>query len=69
MRLRAHDVAAAAAAAELAGIGAMVELAGEATDAGIRFTLHAPSPRVQRILEVTGLLHAWPIEEADAELN
>jgi len=45
------------------GIGAIVELAGDAEDAGISFSLRRPSALVRRILEMTGLLHTWPIDE------
>ena len=48
------------------GIGAMVALAGDAADAGIDFGLQDPAPRVRRILQITGLLDAWPIEGIDA---
>ncbi len=47
------------------GIGAIVGLAGEAADGGIAFALQDPAPRVRRILQITGLLDAWPIEPAD----
>jgi anti-sigma B factor antagonist len=46
------------------GIGAIVELAGDAEDAAIAFSLQAPSPRVLRVLEIAGLLDTWPIEPA-----
>jgi anti-anti-sigma factor len=44
------------------GLGAIVGLAGEADEAGLTFALRDPSARARRILEVTGLLGAWPIE-------
>jgi anti-anti-sigma factor len=44
------------------GLGTIVELASDAADAGIGFAIKAPSARVRRILQVTGLLDAWPIE-------
>jgi anti-sigma B factor antagonist len=47
------------------GIGAIVELAGETSDAGLVFALQDPSPRAARILELTGLRAAWTIEAAD----
>jgi anti-sigma B factor antagonist len=46
------------------GIGAMVELASDADDAGVSLSLQDPSPRVLRILEITGLLDVWPIEDS-----
>jgi anti-sigma B factor antagonist len=46
------------------GIGALVELAGDAQDAGVGFALHNPSERVRRVLTISGLLDAWPIEKA-----
>jgi len=48
------------------GIGAMVELAGDASDADVPFSLQDPSARVTRILEITGLLDTWPIETTQA---
>jgi anti-sigma B factor antagonist len=47
------------------GLGAIVELAADATDAAIEFAIKSPSARVRRILQVTGLLDAWPIEDGD----
>lgn len=41
------------------GIGAFVELASEAEDQGATFEVRNPSPRVQRLLEVTGLADTW----------
>jgi anti-sigma B factor antagonist len=48
------------------GIGALVTLSSDAADSGIGFVLRNPSPRVTRILEITGLLSAWTIERNDA---
>lgn len=48
------------------GIGALVELGHDAEDAEAGFRLRDPSPRVVRILQMTGLTDAWPIEETDA---
>jgi anti-sigma B factor antagonist len=44
------------------GIGAIVGLAGDAADIGRSFSLRNPSPRVDRILTVTGLINEWSIE-------
>jgi|SRR5579875_700546 len=41
------------------GVGAFVELAAEAEDQGATFEIRNPSPRVQRLLEVTGLADTW----------
>jgi anti-sigma B factor antagonist len=41
------------------GIGAFVELASEAEDRGATFEVRSPSPRVERLLEVTGLADSW----------
>jgi anti-sigma B factor antagonist len=41
------------------GIGAFVELASEAEDQGSTFEVRDPSPRVARLLEVTGLADTW----------
>jgi anti-sigma B factor antagonist len=41
------------------GVGAFVELASEAEDQGATFEIRNPSPRVQRLLEVTGLADTW----------
>jgi anti-sigma B factor antagonist len=46
------------------GIGALVELGHDAEDAEVDFALREPSPRVIRILEMTGLSDAWPMEYA-----
>jgi anti-sigma B factor antagonist len=45
------------------GIGAVVQLAGDAEDAGIGFALQRPHDRVLQVLEIAGLLDAWPIED------
>jgi anti-sigma B factor antagonist len=44
------------------GIGALVGLAGDAADVGRAFSLRDPSPRVTRILTVTGLINEWTID-------
>ena len=51
------------------GIGALVELSHDAEDAEVGFALRDPSPRVVRILMMTGLGDTWPTEyiEDDAE--
>jgi len=46
------------------GIGAVVQIAGDAEDASISFAIQRPSERVVRILKLSGLFDAWPIEEA-----
>jgi anti-sigma B factor antagonist len=43
------------------GIGALVEISREASDAGADFSIQNPSDRVLRILEITGLTQAWDI--------
>jgi anti-sigma B factor antagonist len=45
------------------GIGALVTLAHDSEDAGVTFSLRAPSPRVTRTLEISGLLNVWPTEQ------
>jgi anti-anti-sigma factor len=47
-----------------AGIGALVGLAGDAEDAGVAFALQDPSERVVRVLTISGLFDAWPLEHA-----
>lgn len=47
------------------GIGALVELGHDAEDAGSDFAIRDPSPRVVRILQMTGLAQAWPLEYAE----
>ncbi|SOD73272.1 anti-sigma B factor antagonist [Jatrophihabitans sp. GAS493] len=49
------------------GIGAVVELAGNASDADVDFVLQSLSPRVTRILDLTGLIDAWPVEKLPVE--
>lgn len=44
------------------GIGALVQLAGDAADVGRAFVIRNPSDRVRRILQITGLLDTWTIE-------
>ena len=44
------------------GLGALVEVAGDAHDAGAPFALRDPSDRVMRVLTIAGLTDAWPIE-------
>ena len=46
------------------GIGAVIELAGVATDRQCAFALRSPSARVRRVLDITGLADAWEIESA-----
>jgi hypothetical protein len=40
----------------------LVEVAGDAHDAGAPFALRDPSDRVMRVLTIAGLTDAWPIE-------
>ncbi|MBE7188559.1 STAS domain-containing protein [Jatrophihabitans endophyticus] len=42
------------------GIAALVLVSNDAEDNESRFVVRNPSPTVQRILEVTGLLERWP---------
>jgi anti-anti-sigma factor len=44
------------------GIGAIVQLSRDSDDVGRGFLIRNPSPRVTRILEVSGLLAEWAIE-------
>ncbi|MDH2414920.1 STAS domain-containing protein [Nocardioides sp. CER19] len=44
------------------GVGAVIELAKTASSRGATFALIEPSPPVQRVLAVTGLADAWPLE-------
>lgn len=44
------------------GIGTLVELGRDAEDAGAQLVIRHPSARVLRVLEMTGLDDAWPIE-------
>lgn len=46
------------------GIGSLVELSHDAADAEAALVIRAPSTRVRRILELTGLADAWEIEPA-----
>lgn len=48
------------------GIGALIELGHDAEDADAKFELRDPSVRVMRILDVTGLTDAWPVQYTDA---
>ena len=41
------------------GIGAFVDLARQAEDSDLSFAIRDPSPRVLRVLQVTGLAHLW----------
>lgn len=41
------------------GIGAFIELASDAEDRNSTFEVRSPSPRVERLLEVTGLSDTW----------
>lgn len=41
------------------GIGAFVDLARQAEDSDLSFAIRNPSPRVLRVLQVTGLAHLW----------
>lgn len=43
------------------GLGALIELAGLASDRGCAFALRNPSRRVQRVLDLTGLDNTWVI--------
>ncbi len=47
------------------GIGALVELACQSSDAGRDFVIANPSARVRRILEVTGLEQEWTAVTAE----
>jgi anti-sigma B factor antagonist len=44
------------------GIGALVELSGDAADAGRGFVVRNPSARATRVLEITGLFDTWDVE-------
>jgi anti-anti-sigma factor len=46
------------------GIGAIVQLAGDAEDASMSFAIQRPSERVVRILTLSGLFDAWSVENA-----
>lgn len=43
------------------GLGALIELAGLASDRGCSFALRSPSHRVQRVLDLTGLSDTWNV--------
>ena len=45
------------------GIGAIVEVAQRAEELGIEFAIRRPSPRVVRILKVTGLSDQWRLTD------
>lgn len=49
------------------GLGAIVESSGRAEDTGRDFLLRNPSPRVGRILELTGLGDQWTIERTESQ--
>lgn len=44
------------------GIGALIELGHDAADADGGLVIRNPSHRVERILEITGLVDAWQVE-------
>jgi anti-anti-sigma factor len=46
------------------GIGTLIELGHDAEDASAELVIRDPSPRVVRILEMTGLDSAWPMEQS-----
>lgn len=48
------------------GIGALIDLSHDADDFSVGFALRNPAPRVQRILEMTGLDTRWPVENVSA---
>ncbi len=45
------------------GLGAIIELAGDAEDASRAFSLRSPSERVTKVLTVCGMADAWPITD------
>jgi anti-anti-sigma factor len=45
------------------GLGAIVQIAGDAADADLGFVLARPSDRVTRILTASGMRDIWPIED------
>jgi len=47
------------------GIGALVELSGDAKEASGELVLRNPSSRVERVLELTGLTDVWATETGD----
>jgi anti-sigma B factor antagonist len=46
------------------GIGTLIELGHDAEDAEAGLVIRNPSPRVTRILQLTGLEDAWDVESA-----
>jgi len=44
------------------GIGTLIELGHDAEDADAALVIRNPSARVTRILQLTGLEDAWPVE-------
>lgn len=46
------------------GIGALVELGHDAAEEGGGLVIRDPSPRVTRILEISGLADAWETERS-----
>ena len=46
------------------GLGALVQVAGDAADAGKQFSLRNPSDRVMRVLSIAGLTDAWTVENS-----
>jgi anti-sigma B factor antagonist len=50
-----------------AGIGAVIEVARDAEDAAVPFILQDPSERVMRVLTISGLLDAWPVENSASQ--
>jgi len=44
------------------GIGTLVALGHEAEDVDAQLVIRQPSARVERILQMTGLGDAWPVE-------
>lgn len=41
------------------GLGALIALAGEASDQGKHFAIEEPSARAERVLTISGLYEAW----------
>lgn len=41
------------------GLGALIALAGEASDRGKQFAIEEPSARAKRVLTLTGLNEVW----------
>lgn len=46
------------------GIGTLIEIGHDAEDAESELVIRNPSPRVTRILQLTGLEDAWQVESA-----